>query len=1013
MLKESLLGWGGVKSTDTHKYILDKEYVAVVDYDETYGTVTYTPDVPMYAWTSPDLADDSQYKTIYTKSARPDVGNDVYTLTVVETPTEGGQPAGKIAIPVARSAVISCRSYYTSLDADIGYISTTTPVAYTRDTSLDDTMYEYVLSSYHYMWPANLDGSYSYKEYKIMTSGLFRTWGQTKTMSVWIDQKTQEVVVFMSANRSSQLRYCWKEIIATYQPNTFDLLDYQVFENYSSANLCGPDSRYSENIYNQVAVNTTDGVYAWFANGFDKSGNRLSNPRLYLYYPEFHQVQTVDFGNPSIMDIDANSDIKLISVNRKDYSNYTSYVYEKGATVTFSITNASTNTRRVYYLKVNPSGSTEISYTPLDNSSYRGVTVANTEYPVKSFASTGNTYTGAALFAATNSTTVANYNVVRNTSSFYTGKNITTDVKSYGEQTLGIIRDKLLVPDYSGSQLKGNIKYVTNLNPNDTPSSPVWNATTLTLKNTNLQNTTFLRVYEGGKYCEEDAVTLDRTWIDTAIVGIGEMDSNNKTFFNLYYIVDYYKQDSSSSPSTVSSVTAKLLSLYSSKDSTYRYTNVKFESLIHGPYSMVINSRQYEATAKYLPVIVNILRPNKDGSVQLYCLDLRCNENWNEEWDNAYDDLWNEYYVSFIVEGETAVEDRTLTLDCADPNYTIEITANQMQGYNSPAVYTNENTISLPIGTVVNYSVSMTGYITQSGSVTLTEDITIPISLYTDPTPMTLTINPVPADATVTLTSTGVTPVSGTGPQTITVMSGQSVNYEVSKTDFDTVTGSVTVNNNLSMNVPMEIPLTEVYNSNGATGNYSTTIDSKYNYIEIEFAGAKGSPCSHNEKGTPGKGAIRKITAGLTNYTISGIIGKAAGHPTAGTGYQNGGAGTSLSGTAHYSGGGGGSTSVVYNNTTATAGGGSGVALVTRQGFMGSTSYKYYSAKSGAGGGPNGGAAVSPAASSSGYSKANGSIGSADTKYYNGKNAANTDAIGYNNGNGYVKIKAGWKADYA
>ena len=75
--------------------------------------------------------------------------------------------------------------------------------------------------------------------------------------------------------------------------------------------------------------------------------------------------------------------------------------------------------------------------------------------------------------------------------------------------------------------------------------------------------------------------------------------------------------------------------------------------------------------------------------------------------------------------------------------------------------------------------------------------------------------------------------------------------------------------------------------------------------------------------------------------------------------------------------------------------------------------YDYYSAKSGAGGGPNGGAAVSPAASSSGYDKANGSIGSGSAKYYNGKNAANTDAIGYNNGNGYVKIKAGWKADYA
>ena len=77
-------------------------------------------------------------------------------------------------------------------------------------------------------------------------------------------------------------------------------------------------------------------------------------------------------------------------------------------------------------------------------------------------------------------------------------------------------------------------------------------------------------------------------------------------------------------------------------------------------------------------------------------------------------------------------------------------------------------------------------------------------------------------------------------------------------------------------------------------------------------------------------------------------------------------------------------------------GGGSGVALGQSSG--GSAIRR----DSGAGGGPNGGAAVnSPSPPLSTGSNTS-----------NGKNATDSNAIGYNNGNGYVKIKAGWKAEY-
>ena len=313
-------------------------------------------------------------------------------------------------------------------------------------------------------------------------------------------------------------------------------------------------------------------------------------------------------------------------------------------------------------------------------------------------------------------------------------------------------------------------------------------------------------------------------------------------------------------------------------------------------------------------------------------------------------------------------------------------------------VYTQESKIILPVGSLVSYSASKTGYITNTGTITLTEDTRIPIQFTLDGSTVTFTLTPVPADATVTLSGPSGIPVSGTGTQSIDVVAGSTVNYEVSKTDFETKSSTTPVYSNLNMTVAIEIPLTSVY-TNTNTGAWSYTVDGKYNYVEVEFAGARGGYARakgfSSNLGTPGKGAIRKITSKLTNYTISGKNGAATDNFNGGSGYQSGGAGEGSQGSG-YAGGGGGSTSVVYNNTTATVGGGSGVALGQSSG--GSAIRR----DSGAGGGPNGGAAVnSPSPPLSTGSNTS-----------NGKNATDSNAIGYNNGNGYVKIKAGWKAEY-
>ena len=69
------------------------------------------------------------------------------------------------------------------------------------------------------------------------------------------------------------------------------------------------------------------------------------------------------------------------------------------------------------------------------------------------------------------------------------------------------------------------------------------------------------------------------------------------------------------------------------------------------------------------------------------------------------------------------------------------------------------NSIAVPSGTTVNYQVTKTGYSTVTSSVVVTQDETVSVTL---DELYTLTINPTPADAFVTLTATGYTQVGNT-----------------------------------------------------------------------------------------------------------------------------------------------------------------------------------------------------------------------------------------------------------
>ena len=105
------------------------------------------------------------------------------------------------------------------------------------------------------------------------------------------------------------------------------------------------------------------------------------------------------------------------------------------------------------------------------------------------------------------------------------------------------------------------------------------------------------------------------------------------------------------------------------------------------------------------------------------------------------------------------------------------------------------NTCTVPYGTSVTYSVSKEGYIpSEPDTIILNQDDSVAVVLTQW---VTLTINPTPSDATVVLTAAGYTQQNNS----ITVPSGTTVNYSVSKTDYPTKTGSVTVTSDQVVNV--------------------------------------------------------------------------------------------------------------------------------------------------------------------------------------------------------------------
>ena len=99
----------------------------------------------------------------------------------------------------------------------------------------------------------------------------------------------------------------------------------------------------------------------------------------------------------------------------------------------------------------------------------------------------------------------------------------------------------------------------------------------------------------------------------------------------------------------------------------------------------------------------------------------------------------------------------------------------------------NGNSITVPRDSLVEYTVSLDGYYTQTNTIIADETKTIDVVL--EYKLATLTINPTPSDAVVTLTADGYTQVGNS----ITVEKGTSVNCVVSKDGFATTTQNIEI----------------------------------------------------------------------------------------------------------------------------------------------------------------------------------------------------------------------------
>lgn len=172
----------------------------------------------------------------------------------------------------------------------------------------------------------------------------------------------------------------------------------------------------------------------------------------------------------------------------------------------------------------------------------------------------------------------------------------------------------------------------------------------------------------------------------------------------------------------------------------------------------------------------------------------------------------------------------------ADAN-NYEFTITNTQGATITINGTEQSTVTEPAGTLIEWEVSKTGYVTQSGSFLLSADTE---------SPMVVTLEEVPTTATLTIVATpndSVIKINGVVQNNVVLDIGDNYTYEVTKEGYLDYSGSGTITENTTINVTLQSQTVNLQNIQPATNNVDllTTYNvSKTGTYSLEVKGQNG-----------------------------------------------------------------------------------------------------------------------------------------------------------------------------
>jgi hypothetical protein len=206
-------------------------------------------------------------------------------------------------------------------------------------------------------------------------------------------------------------------------------------------------------------------------------------------------------------------------------------------------------------------------------------------------------------------------------------------------------------------------------------------------------------------------------------------------------------------------------------------------------------------------------------------------------------------------------KDYTATIELTPLDYTLSVTPTPSDATVTltAAGYTQSgNSITVPYTTNVSYEVAKTHYGTKTGTKSVTKDENISVSLTKNK--YTITVNPTPSDATVSLTATGFAQ-SG---NSITVDALSNVNYTVSKTGYHTKTGTITADKTKSESVA----LSEIL--------YKLTINPTPSNATVQLTASGYTQSGNSITAKPGTSVSYTVSAsGYQSKTGTATIGSA------------------------------------------------------------------------------------------------------------------------------------------